>query len=181
MGALWRRWTEPVHAGHHKHAIDAAGAGRSGRVLAKASAARRFRDNATATRRRRLALHPPSGKIALDRGGSLEGRADRSAGRQPRAAMYLSNESIIAILIVGLIAGWLAGKIVRGAGFGLIGDVAIGIIGAFIGDWLLPRLGIHLGTGIVSAVVNATIGAVLLLLIISLVRGRSGARWGRRW
>jgi len=95
--------------------------------------------------------------------------------------MYLSNESIIAILIVGLIAGWLAGKIVRGAGFGLIGDIAIGIIGAFVGDWLLPRLGIHLGTGIVSAVVNATIGAVLLLLIISLLRGRGGARWGRRW
>ncbi len=54
--------------------------------------------------------------------------------------MDLSNESIIVILVVGLVAGWLAGKIVRGAGFGLIADIVIGIIGAFIGDWLLPRL-----------------------------------------
>ena len=50
----------------------------------------------------------------------------------------------------------LAGKFVQGAGFGLIGDIAIGIVGAFIGDWLLPQIGIHLGTGIVSAIVNAT-------------------------
>ena len=56
--------------------------------------------------------------------------------------MHLSNESIIVILAVGLVAGWLAGKIVRGAGFGLIGDIAIGLIGAFIVDWLLPRLGL---------------------------------------
>jgi len=54
--------------------------------------------------------------------------------------MHLSNEKII--LVVGLVAGWLAGKIVRGASFGLIGDTAIGIVGAFVGDWLLPRLGI---------------------------------------
>jgi uncharacterized membrane protein YeaQ/YmgE (transglycosylase-associated protein family) len=93
--------------------------------------------------------------------------------------MSLANESVIVILIVGLVAGWLAGKIVRGAGFGLIGDIVIGIIGAFIGDWLLRRLGFHLGVGTVSLVVNATIGAIVLLLVISLVRG--GGRWGRRW
>jgi uncharacterized membrane protein YeaQ/YmgE (transglycosylase-associated protein family) len=71
---------------------------------------------------------------------------------------------------VGIVAGWLAGKIVRGAGFGIIGDLLVGIIGAFIGSWLLPRLGIHLGAGIISAIVNATIGAVVLLAIIGLVR-----------
>jgi uncharacterized membrane protein YeaQ/YmgE (transglycosylase-associated protein family) len=69
------------------------------------------------------------------------------------------------ILVVGLEAGWLAGKIVRDAGFGFIGDLIIGIIGAFIGDWLVPRIDIHLGTGIISAIVRATIGAVLLLLV----------------
>ena len=63
--------------------------------------------------------------------------------------MHISNESLLVILFVGLVAGWLAGQIVRGAGFGLIGDLVIGIIGAFIGDWLLPQVGIHLGTGIV--------------------------------
>ena len=58
--------------------------------------------------------------------------------------MYLSNEGILMILLVGLIAGWLAGKIVRGTGIGLIGDMAIGIVGAFSASWLLPRLGIGL-------------------------------------
>ena len=82
--------------------------------------------------------------------------------------------------MVGLVAGWLAGKIVRGTGFGLIGDLVLGIIGVFIGDWLLPRVGIHLGTGIVSAIINATIGAVLLLLVVRLheavaVSGAAGA------
>lgn len=89
--------------------------------------------------------------------------------------MYLSGQSILVILLVGLVAGWLAGKIVRGTGFGLIGDIAIGIVGAFIASWLLPRLGISLGIGVVRAIINSTIGAVLLLLIIRLVRG--GGRW----
>jgi uncharacterized membrane protein YeaQ/YmgE (transglycosylase-associated protein family) len=92
--------------------------------------------------------------------------------------MYLSSESLLVILFVGLIAGWLAGKIVDGTGFGLIGDMAIGIIGAFIGDWLLPRLGILLGPGLISAIINATIGAIVLLLIIRLVRGGGlNQRW----
>ncbi len=90
--------------------------------------------------------------------------------------MYLSSERLLVILFVGLAAGWLAGQIVRGTGFGLIGDMVIGVVGAFIGDWLLPRLDIHLGTGIISAILNATIGAIVLLLIIRLVRG--GGRWG---
>ncbi len=101
--------------------------------------------------------------------------------------MYLSNESLLVIVLVGLVAGFLAGQIVRGAGFGLIGDLIIGIVGAFIGDWLLPQLGLHLGVGIISAIINATIGAVLLLLVIRLVRGGSsfgrgwgGGGWGRR-
>jgi uncharacterized membrane protein YeaQ/YmgE (transglycosylase-associated protein family) len=84
--------------------------------------------------------------------------------------MYLSNEGILIILLVGLIAGWLAGKIVRGAGTGLIGDMAIGIVGAFVGSWLLPRLGIVLGWGLIRATINATIGAALLLTIIRLAR-----------
>ena len=68
--------------------------------------------------------------------------------------MHMSNQTVLVILFVGLVAGWLAGQIVRGAGFGLIGDLVIGIIGAFIGDWLLPQVGIHLHTGFVSAIVQ---------------------------
>lgn len=95
--------------------------------------------------------------------------------------MYLSNESLLVALLVGIAAGWLAGLVVRGGGFGLIGDLIIGVIGAFIGDWLLPRLNIHLGTGIVVLIVNATIGAIVLLLIVRLVSGGGRfRRFGRR-
>jgi uncharacterized membrane protein YeaQ/YmgE (transglycosylase-associated protein family) len=96
------------------------------------------------------------------------------------AKMHMSSESLLVILFVGLVAGWLAGQIVRGTGFGLIGDLIVGILGAFIGSWLLPQLGIHLGTGLISAILNATIGAVLLLLIVRLVRG-GGWGWQRSW
>ena len=96
--------------------------------------------------------------------------------------MYLSNESLLVILLVGIVAGWLAGRVMQGGGFGLIGDLIVGLIGAFIGDWLLPRLGIHLGTGIIALIVNAFIGAVVLLLILRVVGGwRGRPRWGRRW
>ncbi len=77
---------------------------------------------------------------------------------------------IIAALVIGAIAGWLAGQIVRGAGFGLIGNIVIGIIGALVAGWLLPQLGISLGSGTVRDVINATIGAVVVLVILSLVR-----------
>jgi uncharacterized membrane protein YeaQ/YmgE (transglycosylase-associated protein family) len=73
----------------------------------------------------------------------------------------------------------LIGQIVQGAGFGIFGDLLMGIAGAFIGSWLLPQLGLHLGSGIFSAVINATIGAFLLLLVIRLVRGGGG--WRRSW
>jgi uncharacterized membrane protein YeaQ/YmgE (transglycosylase-associated protein family) len=97
--------------------------------------------------------------------------------------MTMSGESLLIILVVGLIAGWLAGQIVQGTGVGMIGDLIIGVVGAFIGSWLLPQLGIHLGVGIVAAVINATVGALNLLVIIKLVRGGGGwrASWGRRW
>ena len=80
------------------------------------------------------------------------------------------NEILIWV-VVGAIAGWLAGLVVRGGGFGLLGDIVIGIAGAFVAGLLLPRLGIHLGVGFVSAVIDAFIGAVVLLLLIRLVRG----------
>jgi len=84
--------------------------------------------------------------------------------------MYISNESILVVLFVGLVAGWLAGKIVRGTGFGIIGDILVGIAGALIASYLFPKLGIHLGTGLVSEIIFSAIGAVVLLLIVRLVR-----------
>ena len=92
----------------------------------------------------------------------------------------MSAESLLIILIVGLVAGWLAGHIVQGTGFGIVGDVVIGILGAYVGGWLLPQVGLQFGEGITTAIVNATIGAVVLLLVIGLVRGAGGPR-PRRW
>jgi len=92
--------------------------------------------------------------------------------RRGAGEIIMGIESILIFLLVGAIAGWLAGLIVRGGGFGLIGDIVVGIVGAFVAGWLLPRLGIAIGGGIVGAIINATIGAVILLLIIGLIRRR---------
>jgi uncharacterized membrane protein YeaQ/YmgE (transglycosylase-associated protein family) len=83
----------------------------------------------------------------------------------------MSGESLLVIIIVGIIAGWLAGQIVRGGGYGLIGDLVVGILGAMIGAALIPRLGVHLGVGLLPAIVTATIGAIFLLLVVRLARG----------
>ena len=89
--------------------------------------------------------------------------------------MYISDQGLLVILFVGLVAGWLAGKIVRGTGFGIIGDILVGIAGALVASLLFPRLGIHLGTGLISEIVYSAIGAILLLLVVRLVR--SGGRF----
>jgi len=77
---------------------------------------------------------------------------------------------IIAALVIGAIAGWLAGQIVRGAGFGLIGNIVIGIIGALVESWLLPQLGINLGSVTFRDIINGTIGAVIVLVVLSLIK-----------
>jgi uncharacterized membrane protein YeaQ/YmgE (transglycosylase-associated protein family) len=100
-----------------------------------------------------------------------------SIGGSSNTGKNMSTESLLVILVVGLVAGWLAGQIVRGTGFGLVADICIGIVGALIDNWLLPHLGIHLGRGIVSAIVAATIGAVLLLVILWFVNQRGRRRW----
>ncbi len=89
--------------------------------------------------------------------------------------MSMSGESLLVVLLIGAIAGWLAGQIVRGTGFGLIGDIAIGIVGALIASLLFPRLGFHIGTGIVEEIVASTLGAVLLLVVVRLAK--RGGRW----
>ena len=89
----------------------------------------------------------------------------------------MSGESLLVILLVGLIAGWLAGVIMTGWGFGLIGNIGIGVIGALIGSWLLPKLGVRLGTGIAASIVSATIDAMLLLLVLGLINRRGRWRW----
>jgi len=80
-------------------------------------------------------------------------------------------QSLIIWLIVGGIAGWLAGMVVKGGGFGLIGDIVVGIVGGVIAGWLLPQLGIVIGGGgIIGAIIDSFIGAVILLVIIRLIK-----------
>ena len=83
----------------------------------------------------------------------------------------MATNSLIVILIIGLIAGWLAGQIMKGGGFGLIGDIVVGVIGAFIGGWLWVTLGFRASDrGGLSAIVSATVGACILLFIVRLIK-----------
>jgi uncharacterized membrane protein YeaQ/YmgE (transglycosylase-associated protein family) len=78
--------------------------------------------------------------------------------------------SLLWFLIVGLIAGWLAGVLVKGGGFGVIGDIVVGIIGAVIGGWLFTTLGASTSGGLVGSIVVATIGAVVLLVVVRMLK-----------
>ena len=78
-------------------------------------------------------------------------------------------EALVIFLLIGAVAGWLAGVVVRGGGFGLVGDIVIGVLGAFIAGLLLPRLGLGL-TGIAGEIIFAAIGAIILLLVVRLLR-----------
>jgi uncharacterized membrane protein YeaQ/YmgE (transglycosylase-associated protein family) len=77
---------------------------------------------------------------------------------------------VLVWLVIGALAGWLAGLVVRGGGFGLIGDIVVGIIGAVVAGYLFPRLGVSLGSGFVGAVLSAAIGAIIVLVVIKLIK-----------
>lgn len=82
----------------------------------------------------------------------------------------MSVESLLVFLLVGAVAGWLAGLLVKGSGFGILGDIVVGIIGALVAGWLFPTLGVSLGSGIVAAILHAAIGAVLFLVVLRLLK-----------
>lgn len=77
---------------------------------------------------------------------------------------------LLAFLIVGLVAGWLAGVLVKGGGFGLIGDLIVGVVGAFLGGWLFGLFGVSAGGGMLGSIIVATIGAIVLLFLVRLVK-----------
>ncbi len=81
-------------------------------------------------------------------------------------------QGIIIWLVIGAVAGWLAGQIVKGGGFGLVGDIIVGIIGSVIGGWIFGTYVVGM-PGIIGAIIGSTIGAVVLLFVISLVRRRT--------
>jgi len=89
--------------------------------------------------------------------------------------MHYADERMIVILLVGGIAGYLTSRVMRGSGFGHVGEAAIGIVGALISVWLLPRFAFHFATGITGLIVDAAIGAIVLLLIL---RSVGASSWG---
>ena len=87
----------------------------------------------------------------------------------------METQSILIILVLGALAGWLAGMVFQGGGLGLIGNILVGIVGGFIGYWLLPKLGVHINTGTswLNYVLTAAIGAIVLLVLLNLIFGRN--------
>ncbi len=75
---------------------------------------------------------------------------------------------IIIAILIGAVAGWLAGKIMRGGGFGFIINAILGIAGSFVGNWLFGFLGISIGGKWVGAIISALVGAIVILFIVSL-------------
>jgi uncharacterized membrane protein YeaQ/YmgE (transglycosylase-associated protein family) len=82
----------------------------------------------------------------------------------------MNAKAIIIWLIVGAVAGWLAGMVVKGGGAGLIGNIIVGIVGGLIAGWLLPHLGVVIAGGVIGSIINAFIGAVILLVILRLIK-----------
>ncbi len=73
-------------------------------------------------------------------------------------------------IIIGALAGWLAGTVVRGGGFGFLGNVVLGIVGSLVSGWLFPQLGFTLGGGFVGQILFAAIGAIVVLVVIGLIK-----------
>ncbi len=77
---------------------------------------------------------------------------------------------LLWFLLIGLIAGWLAGMLVKGGGFGVIGDMVVGVLGALLGGVLFTKLGVSSGGGMIGSIIVATIGAIILIFILRLIK-----------
>jgi uncharacterized membrane protein YeaQ/YmgE (transglycosylase-associated protein family) len=80
---------------------------------------------------------------------------------------------LLLTLLIGAVAGWFAGQLVQGTGFGLLGYIFVGVVGALVASAIFPTLGLNLGGGIIAAIVAATLGAASLLVIVRLIRQAS--------
>lgn len=78
--------------------------------------------------------------------------------------------TFIWFILIGLVAGWLAGQLMKGGGFGIVGDIIVGIIGALIGGSLFSALGVSMGGGLLGSIIVATIGAIILIFVLRLIK-----------
>jgi uncharacterized membrane protein YeaQ/YmgE (transglycosylase-associated protein family) len=76
---------------------------------------------------------------------------------------------IVITLIIGALAGWLGSVVYKGSGLGLIGNIVVGILGSFVGYWLLGKLGINLGTGWIGSILTGAIGALIILALVNII------------
>jgi uncharacterized membrane protein YeaQ/YmgE (transglycosylase-associated protein family) len=76
---------------------------------------------------------------------------------------------LIITLLIGAVAGWLGSLIIRGSGFGLLGNIVIGIIGSFVGSWVLGKLGYSFGGGVGGAILTGALGAIVILVLVSII------------
>ncbi len=82
----------------------------------------------------------------------------------------MSMEQIVTMLVVGGVAGWLAGTIMKGGGFGVIGNVVVGVLGALAGSYLFDALSISIASGLPGSLIRAVIGSVVVLFVIGLIK-----------
>jgi uncharacterized membrane protein YeaQ/YmgE (transglycosylase-associated protein family) len=84
----------------------------------------------------------------------------------------METQEIVVILIIGAVAGWLGSTIYKGRGLGLIGNIIVGIVGSFVGYWVLGKLGVSLGGGWVGAILTGALGAIVILFLLNLIFNR---------
>ena len=78
--------------------------------------------------------------------------------------------SFIWFILIGLVAGWLAGQVMKGGGYGVLGDIIIGVIGALLGGWLFGKLGIWPGGGLIGSLIVAFLGACILIWLLRMIK-----------
>jgi uncharacterized membrane protein YeaQ/YmgE (transglycosylase-associated protein family) len=130
------------------------------------------------------ATYPPPRRYERELWSSSQFTARRAAVQfTDQWTCEMSNESILMMIVIGGVAGWLAGLVMRGSGYGIVGDIVVGLLGAFVGNWLLRAmsLSINLGSPALNRIVVSLIGALLLMFIVGLLRPRKRERVGGVW
>src|SRR5882672_10520461 len=126
------------------------------------------RSRSTRTTPRRLRLTGPRLRLPPDDPAGAV-RAWRWLQLRRSSDMTIQSQELIIFLLVGMVAGWLAGILIKGGGFGLLGDMVFGVVGAFVGGWLFAQLGIT-AWGVVGLLITSLVGAVVVIGLIRLVK-----------
>jgi uncharacterized membrane protein YeaQ/YmgE (transglycosylase-associated protein family) len=97
-------------------------------------------------------------------------KSPRNLSHDSEKGENIMGMGLIWFIVVGLAAGWLAGQVVKGSGYGIVGDIIVGLIGALIGGFLFQRSGAFAGSGLIGSLIVATIGAIILVFLLRLIK-----------